>query len=724
MPSRRAALGYFAPGTHRVVERRGLRGVIAAPTRARLAADRGGDRAVAAPRSRRSRSSRTCDGDRRLLRATAVERAARRPRGSANALASRFDGRPSWCPPRGPCSTRGRARARRSPSGPRTSRSRSDSSSRRNRFLVGPALRRRAAEAAGGASRQRRSTRSAGSGSSRERCSTPGTASTSVEADVGAAADARRTRDSWRGRRAMGDRGAADDAASSRRTTGASTCVVADPPRAGLGAGLAARARPPRRARGSCTSPAIRPRWRGICPPFSPRAWRSAAPGSTTSSPSRIAWRRSSPSSARRDPAGPRRGRGAGGPSGDRPGRRGSFSAHGPCAARARRVLLLGRLRRRASSRSSAARRARPGAPSRLRRVLARGGIRLRAPCASRSRPSRRGPPSAPRPCARPAAVRLEGVLDRLLERTSSAARARRSAADRLEIAGSALEPFRAEVAVFSRESGGRRSVADRGDRVRVTGQLEPEDLPASERELPLPWPRYRLSVKSARLVERRGATLASLLTGAEPAPVRRAARGTAGPSTTATSAGPLAALLLGRTSELDRGMVARYRRGGLYHLLVVSGLHVVLAAGLVRVRSSRSPGVEGKRRDVVLLLAASSSSFSSEAPIRRPSARVSSSAIFLVTRLLERPITAAQAIGLSALVLFLAAPAQIFSVGTILTFAAVLRDRDLRRADPGAASATAGVALRGARRRARGASARRRRSSSGGSTSWRPARG
>ena len=44
---------------------------------------------------------------------------------------------------------------------------------------------------------------------------------------------------------------------------------------------------------------------------------------------------------------------------------------------------------------------------------------------------------------------------------------------------------------------------------------------------------------------------------------------------------GPLAALLLGRTAELDRGMVARYRRGGLYHLLVVSGLHVVLAASL-----------------------------------------------------------------------------------------------------------------------------------------------
>jgi competence protein ComEC len=45
---------------------------------------------------------------------------------------------------------------------------------------------------------------------------------------------------------------------------------------------------------------------------------------------------------------------------------------------------------------------------------------------------------------------------------------------------------------------------------------------------------------------------------------------------------------------------------------------------------------------------------------------------VFLLTRLLERPIGAAQAIGLSAVVLFLAWPAALFSVGTILTFAAV----------------------------------------------------
>ncbi len=134
---------------------------------------------------------------------------------------------------------------------------------------------------------------------------------------------------------------------------------------------------------------------------------------------------------------------------------------------------------------------------------------------------------------------------------------------------------------------------------------------------------------------------------------------------------GPLAALLLGRTAELDRGMVARFRRGGLYHLLVVSGLHVLLAAALVAFALSLL-GVEGKRRDVVLLL--SVVLFVSIGGANPPAIRGGLViAIFLVSRLLERPITGAQAVGLSACILFLAAPEQIFSVGTILTFAAVL---------------------------------------------------
>src|SRR4029077_19977120 len=132
----------------------------------------------------------------------------------------------------------------------------------------------------------------------------------------------------------------------------------------------------------------------------------------------------------------------------------------------------------------------------------------------------------------------------------------------------------------------------------------------------------------------------------------------------------PLAALLLGRTSELDRGMVARYRRGGLYHLLVISGLHVVLAAGIL-LALLRAAGIGGKTRDALLL--AGIVVFVLVGGANPPAVRAGLVfGVYLAARLLERPVSALQAIGLSALVLFGVAPTQIWSVGTVLTFAAV----------------------------------------------------
>ena len=231
--------------------------------------------------------------------------------------------------------------------------------------------------------------------------------------------------------------------------------------------------------------------------------------------------------------------------------------------------------------------------------------------------------------------------------------------------------PFPAEVVVFMSGETPVLPLADRGDRVRLTGRLESEDLPASERDIPLPWPRYRVSVKSARLIDRSGSTLLSALTLPNRYLFGALARGHPPDERFDRNVrGPLAALLLGRTAELDRGMVARFRRGGLYHLLVVSGLHVLLAAGLV-VALLSLVRVEGKRRDFVLLAAVFL--FVLIGGANPPAVRAGLVvAIFLTTRLVERPITGAQAIGLSACILFLAAPSQVFSVGTVLTFAAV----------------------------------------------------
>ena len=231
--------------------------------------------------------------------------------------------------------------------------------------------------------------------------------------------------------------------------------------------------------------------------------------------------------------------------------------------------------------------------------------------------------------------------------------------------------PFAADVRVFV--SGEQRvaDVADRGDRVVLVGHLKREDLPASERDIALPGPVYRLSVKSAQLVQRGGGTVVSALT----APNRFLfssipPRGSRGEGFDRDVRGPLASLLLGRIGELDRGVVGRYRRGGLYHLLVVSGLHVMLAAGLA-MAAARAAGLFGRRRDAALLAAVFL--FVLVGGANAPAVRAGLAfGVHRVARLVERPIGGMQAIGLSALILFGTAPAQIYSVGAVLTFAAV----------------------------------------------------
>jgi competence protein ComEC len=231
--------------------------------------------------------------------------------------------------------------------------------------------------------------------------------------------------------------------------------------------------------------------------------------------------------------------------------------------------------------------------------------------------------------------------------------------------------PFRAEVLLFVSGEEPVVHIADRGDRVVAVGHLTAEGPPVSERDVPVPWPVYRLSVKSGMRLGRQGGSWLSVVTWINrwlfdklPAP------GSRGAAFDRDVRGPLAALLLGRTSEVDRGMVARYRRGGLYHLLVVSGLHVALAAGLM-LSALRIASVTGRARDLLLLLGILL--FVLIGGGNPPAVRAGLVfGTYIAARWLERPVPAMQAIGLSAILLCLAAPLQIWSVGTVLTFAAV----------------------------------------------------
>lgn len=266
-------------------------------------------------------------------------------------------------------------------------------------------------------------------------------------------------------------------------------------------------------------------------------------------------------------------------------------------------------------------------------------------------------------------ADRIEGVLVDFWSDAPPRARGRLKA-QRLQVGGT-WRPFPAEVFLFVSGAISPGRVADRGDRVSIRGHLRREEVPASARDIALPWTRYRMSVKSTLQIRRESGTILSLLSLPNRAvSARLPSPGSRGQWFERNVRGPLAALLLGRTSDLDRGMVARYRRGGLYHLLVVSGLHVGLAVGLV-LAALRIARVGGKRRDAALFVAVLLFVLlgGANAPAVRAGLVVG---IFLAARLLERPIGPGQAAGLSAVVVFASDPEQVYSLGTVLTFAAV----------------------------------------------------
>ncbi|MGH9355200.1 MAG: ComEC/Rec2 family competence protein [Terriglobia bacterium] len=132
-----------------------------------------------------------------------------------------------------------------------------------------------------------------------------------------------------------------------------------------------------------------------------------------------------------------------------------------------------------------------------------------------------------------------------------------------------------------------------------------------------------------------------------------------------------LKAVLLGDRSSLDSSTVEGFRKSGLYHLLVVAGLHVglliMLAAILLRFIGFREPW-----RSILLLvfLAIYSGLVEERAATLRASLMI---AAYLVARLLDRRQPALNAVGIAALILLLRRPAWLLDSGFQLSFAAAL---------------------------------------------------
>jgi len=132
-----------------------------------------------------------------------------------------------------------------------------------------------------------------------------------------------------------------------------------------------------------------------------------------------------------------------------------------------------------------------------------------------------------------------------------------------------------------------------------------------------------------------------------------------------------LKAILLGDRSSLDSDTIENFRRTGLYHLLVISGLHVGLLAMAVGVLL-RAMRLREKWRSALLLLflLGYAALVEQRAPTLRATLMI---LLYLVSRYLYREESGLNAIGLAALALLVYRPAWLFESGFELSFAAAL---------------------------------------------------
>jgi competence protein ComEC len=132
-----------------------------------------------------------------------------------------------------------------------------------------------------------------------------------------------------------------------------------------------------------------------------------------------------------------------------------------------------------------------------------------------------------------------------------------------------------------------------------------------------------------------------------------------------------LKAVLLGDRSSLDSDTIENFRQSGLYHLLVISGLHVGLLASVIlfflylfRV------GETWRALWLLVLLGGYSLLVEQRAPTLRATLMI---AAYLLARFLYRDRSALNAVGLAALILLFHRPAWLFEAGFELSFSAAL---------------------------------------------------
>jgi competence protein ComEC len=132
-----------------------------------------------------------------------------------------------------------------------------------------------------------------------------------------------------------------------------------------------------------------------------------------------------------------------------------------------------------------------------------------------------------------------------------------------------------------------------------------------------------------------------------------------------------LKAVLLGDRSSLDSDTLENFRKAGLYHLLVIAGLHVgllaMLAAFLLRLLRL---GETWRSALVLLFLLAYACLVEQRASTLRATVMIT---LYLLARFFYRQHAALNAVGAAALILLVDRPAWLFEAGFQLSFSAAL---------------------------------------------------
>jgi competence protein ComEC len=141
--------------------------------------------------------------------------------------------------------------------------------------------------------------------------------------------------------------------------------------------------------------------------------------------------------------------------------------------------------------------------------------------------------------------------------------------------------------------------------------------------------------------------------------------------STEGRTGAVLKAVLFGDRSSLDSDTIENFRKTGLYHLLVIAGLHVGLLALLVGLVLRRLRlGETWRSAGVLLFLMFYALLVEQRAPTLRAAIMITA---YLLGRVLYRERSLLNAVGLAALALLVARPAWLFESGFQLSFSAAL---------------------------------------------------